>query len=308
MYLLGSSFARLPIAKGFRSVRGLRLSATTRFQTHFPKYNNLTGSDIISSGNPTGAKANNDNKNAEENANTDDITSYFNKLPEKLILEGYGMSQTTAENQLDTQRFYTILTESGFTSKQSNLIIQLLLALLQEEFFYNYNTTFLRKMELENQSYLFNAAESELRYSIYTSREVALNELNLQLMKLDRELNLTRDDLNELIINLLKKDSRVDFNDYKSENTLLHRDINIRLEGCNNMVGTRIIGQIKPEVEGLRWQITRSGLFALLFLVFFVMSGVSITRRIAAEHEKQSEVILHTRKPEHIEEEEVRSG
>lgn len=235
---------------------------------------------------------------SQKTESSDDIASFFNKLTETLTLDNNGTKPTSAENQLDTLRYYLLLTEKGFTSVQTNLIIQLMLSLINEQFFYGCNSKFLRNMELENQSYLFNAAESELRYFIQTSREVSLNEKNLQLMKLNRELNLYRDELNELIINLLKKDSRVDFNDHQCENTLLHRNIKIRLKECNNKIGTKIIGQMKFEVENLRWETTRNGLFTMLFLVFFIMSGVSISRHIW--NDKPIEVMSQTAGPEEI--------
>lgn len=238
-------------------------------------------------------------KGLENSINKDDLPgNLINKLPEELISEGNGLKSTTAENQLDTLKYYNDLIQSGFSPKQSTKVIELLLQTLNEEFFETYNKKFLRKMELENQSHLFNAAETELRYAIQISRETALNEQNLKLTKLNRDLQLLHDDLNELLINLLKKDSRVDFNDHKIENTLLHRNINLTLKDCNNKIGTRIIGNMKSEIENLRWQTTRSGLFAVLVLVFFIMSGVSISKRIAIDNDKPVEVILHTIEPE----------
>ncbi|SCW00612.1 LAFE_0C08042g1_1 [Lachancea fermentati] len=238
-------------------------------------------------------------KGLENSINKDDLPgNLINKLPEELISEGNGLKSTTAENQLDTLKYYNDLIQSGFSPKQSTKVIELLLQTLNEEFFETYNKKFLRKMELENQSHLFNAAETELRYAIQISRETALNEQNLKLTKLNRDLQLLHDDLNELLINLLKKDSRVDFNDHKIENTLLHRNINLTLKDCNNKIGTRIIGNMKSEIENLRWQTTRSGLFAVLVLVFFIMSGVSISKRIATDNDKPVEVILHTIEPE----------
>ncbi|CUS22595.1 LAQU0S06e01596g1_1 [Lachancea quebecensis] len=224
--------------------------------------------------------------------------NFIGKLPEKLISEGNGFESTTAENQIDTLRCYERLLRSGFTPKQSTAAIELLLQTLNEEFFAEYNNKFLRKTELDTQSHLFNAAETELRYAIQVSREAALNEQNLKILQLHRGLHLAHDELNEQFINLLKKDSRVDFNDHKIENTLLHRNINLTIKDCNHKIGTRIIGDIKSEIENLRWQTTRSGLFAVLGLVFFIMSGVSISKRLALENEKPVEVVLHTIEPE----------
>ncbi|SCU89023.1 LAFA_0E15786g1_1 [Lachancea sp. 'fantastica'] len=225
-------------------------------------------------------------------------------LPQQLVSEGNGFPSTSAENQIDTLRCYEKLLRSGFTPKQSSLAIELLLQTLNTEFFDTYNDRFLRKTELETQSHLFDAAESELRYTIQISRESALSEQNLKLLQLNRSLHLLHDELNELTINLLKKDSKVDFNDRKIENTLLHRNIHLQLKDCNNKIGTRIIGDTKSDIENLRWQTTRSGLFAVLGLVFFIMSGVSISKRISSENYKPAEVVLHTIEREEEDEEE----
>lgn len=223
---------------------------------------------------------------------------FINKLPEQLISQGNGMTPTTAAHQVDSLFLYEMLRANGFNSKQSTIIVDLLLDTLDAQFFDDYNDKFLRNMELENQSHLFNAAETELRYTVQNYRENAINERTMELIKIDRDLNAVNDQLNELFINLLKKDSKVDFNDHKIENTFLHRTINLRLKDCNNKVGTKIIGHIKSEIENLRWQTTRSGLFAVLILVFFIMSGVSISKRLNADNDKPVEVILHTVNPE----------
>ncbi|SCU85645.1 LANO_0C04874g1_1 [Lachancea nothofagi CBS 11611] len=223
---------------------------------------------------------------------------FIDKLPEQLISEGNGFDSTTAENQIDTLRCYEKLLRSGFTPKQSSMAIELLLSTLNEEFFDGYNDKFLRKTELDTQSHLFNAAETELRYAIQISRETALNEENLKVLQLNRGLHLLHDELNEQFINLLKKDSQVDFNDRKIENTLLHRNINLKLKDCNNKIGTRIIGDTRSDIENLRWHTTRSGVFAVLGLVFFIMSGFNISKRISSENEKPVEVVLHTIEPE----------
>lgn len=225
-------------------------------------------------------------------------SNLINKFPEQLVSVGNGLKPTTAEQQIDTLKYYNMLVKSGFTPIQTNIILDLWIELLDEQFFSIYNDKFLRNMELENQWHLFNTAETELRYAIQTSRETSLNDRNLQVMKADRDIQSCNDELNELIINLLKKDSIVDFNDHKLENTLLHRHIKLRLKDCNNKIGTKIIGQTKSEIENLRWQTTRSGLFAVLVLVFFIMSGASISKRISVENEKPVEVILHTITPE----------
>lgn len=207
------------------------------------------------------------------------------KLPEQLISEGNGMKPTKAENQVDTLKCYNMLVGRGFTPLQTELIIDLLLKTLNEEFFSRYNTVFLQNMELENQSHLFHAAETELKYAIQTSRDSQLNDQHLQLMKLIRDLDTLHDEINEMIINLLQKDSKVDFNNQKTENTLLQRKIKLELSDCTNKIATKMLGNARSDIESLRWQTTRSGLLAILILVFLVMGGASLARKVTAQNE-----------------------
>lgn len=223
---------------------------------------------------------------------------FMGKLPEQLISEGNGMKPTRAENQIDTLKCYNMLVDRGFTPAQTELVIDLLLETLNESFFSSYNNVFLQNMELENQSHLFHAAETELKYAIQTSRDSQLNDQHLQLMKLIRDLDSLQDEINELIINLLQKDSKVDFNNQKTENTLLQRKIKLELSDCTNKIATKLLGNARSEIESLRWQTTRSGLLAILILVFFIMGGASFARKLTAQHDEAELKESEAKEPE----------
>ncbi|CCE63746.1 hypothetical protein TPHA_0F02660 [Tetrapisispora phaffii CBS 4417] len=219
---------------------------------------------------------------------------FMNKLPEELISGGNGFKSTLAENELDTLQYHEMLTANGFTSEQSQIIIDLMLEVLNEEFFRKYNSRFLRTVELDNQSHLFHVAETELRYTIQNSRETQLNDQHLQVTKLSRDLDSLQDELRELAINFLEKDSKVDFNNQKIENTSLLKDIKLELANCDNKISTAILGKTRSEIEHLRWYCTRAGLFTVIILVLFAISGISITRKINEQNDKPIEVVLHT--------------
>lgn len=219
------------------------------------------------------------NDNNTLRTSVDDHDEFLNTLPEQLISQGNGLKPTRAENQIDTLQYYNKLISKGFTSEQSEMIVTLLLEILNEDFFNSYNDVFMKNMELENQSHLFHAAETELKYAIQNSRETQFNDQHLQSMKLFRDLDSLQDEINEMIINFLQKDSKVDFNNQKIENTLLHRQIELELTDCTNKIATKILGNTKSDIESLRWQTTRSGLLAILILVFFIMGGASFSKK-----------------------------
>ncbi|CAI4046660.1 Put7p SKDI_12G3150 [Saccharomyces kudriavzevii IFO 1802] len=214
----------------------------------------------------------------------------LDKFSENFITQGNGLKPTTSQNQLDTITFYQMLRESGnFSDEQSKLVISLLLQLLNNEFYSCYNELFLRDMELNKQSHLFSSLETELKFAIQNSRDTQLNEHHLQLLKLKRELNAIHDELNEIIIDFLQKDAKLEFNNQKLENTLLYRQINLKLNGCSNKIQTKILGDIRSHIENLRWQTTRSGLLIILVLVCSIMIGVSASKKEQPVPQEQQE-------------------
>lgn len=212
----------------------------------------------------------------------------LDRFSENFITQGNGLKPTTAQNQLDTIKFYQMLRERGnFSDEQCKIIITLLLQLLNDEFYSCYNDLFLRDMELNKQSHLFSSLETELKFAIQNSRDTQLNEHHLQLLKLKRELNSIHDELNEIIIDSLQKDAKLEFNNQKLENTLLYRQINLKLNDCSNKIQTKILGDIRSHIENLRWQTTRSGLLIILVLVCSIMIGVSASKKersVSQEH------------------------
>ncbi|EJS42550.1 YLR283W [Saccharomyces arboricola H-6] len=214
----------------------------------------------------------------------------WDKFSENFITQGNGLKPTTSQNQLDTIQFYQMLRDKGnFSNEQCKIIISLLLQLLNNEFYSCYNNLFLRDMELNKQSHLFSSLETELKFAIQNSRDTQLNEHHLQLLKLKRELNSIHDELNEIIIDFLQKDAKLEFNNQKLENTLLYRQINLNLNDSSNKIQTKILGDTRSHIENLRWQTTRSGLLIILVLVCSIMIGVSASKKEHSSTQEQEE-------------------
>lgn len=199
------------------------------------------------------------------------------------------------KNYVDTMNVFNQLKKLGFNEGQSDVILKLLNENLTVQL-NKMDNKYTSSMEMENESYLFEAAQSELRIEINTSRELDLNTLENEKNSLDNLLREESEDLNKLLI-VSKNDTQVLINDQNSENTLMQKKIKLRIRELDNKISTNINSDIKSEVESLRWQTTRNGIFAILILVFTIMGGTSISRRINRE-EQPTEVILHTIKPE----------
>lgn len=192
---------------------------------------------------------------------------------------------------LDTMKVFNELKSLGFTENQSDVILKL----IRENLTVNLNkvqSKILTNMELENETYLFEAAQSELKYETLHSRESDLKNLEMEKYALERLLQVESDELNEYLI-MSKNDSQVTINDQISENTLLQKKIKMKIQELDNKITTNINSGIKSEIESLRWHTTISGIVAVLFLVFSMLGGASLNKKINKE-EQPTQVILRT--------------
>ena len=198
-------------------------------------------------------------------------------------------------NYIDTMKVFNELQRQGFSEEQSDVILRLIKENLSHKVG-EMEQDMLDTSELENEMYLFEAAQSELRVEIKTSREADLKTLESERSLLENLINEETESLNKDFI-VARNDSQVLINDQISENTLLQRKIKRRIQDLNNRISTEINGDIKSDIEGLRWHTTSRGLMAVLVLVFSIMGGVSISKKKNRE-EPLPEVILRTLEPE----------
>lgn len=170
------------------------------------------------------------------------------------------------EPYMDTYSVYTQLQEAGFTGDQADQIINLLITQLNTKLS-KLSTKYSQLFELENEKYLFESAQQELRVDITRSREKHINELVNLLHLLERDFNILRDELNGDFIQM-KNDTQVATNDQKSENTLLSKKIILRIQETNHKITTELNSAMRSEIESLRWHISRWGIMAILVSVF----------------------------------------
>ncbi|CCH41753.1 Coiled-coil domain-containing protein [Wickerhamomyces ciferrii] len=242
-------------------------------------------------------QASEDNSDNKKDSNKDDKSGDDGSVLDLPIHDELKrkIDDSLIKNYVDTMKVFNQLNSLGFNSKQSDIILQL----LNENLTYQLdkmNGKFTSSMEMENELYLFEAAQSELRIEINTSRELDLHNLDRMKNSLDDLVREEGEDLNKFMI-VSQNDTEVSVHQQRNENTLLQKGIKMKIKDLDNKISTNINSDIKSDIENLRWQTTRSGLAAILVLVFSIIGGVSISKKINRD-EQPTEVILHTIKPE----------
>lgn len=180
------------------------------------------------------------------------------------------------EPYLDTYSIYTALTRSGFTPAQADEFINLLVMQLNSKLS-KLSTKYSQMYELENERYLFESAQQELRVDITRSREQHINELIALINILERDFSMISDDLNNHSLQM-KNDTQVALNDQKSENTLQSKKIILRIQETNHKITTELNSAMRSEIESLRWHLSRWGLMAILLALFSACTAFYINK------------------------------
>lgn len=180
------------------------------------------------------------------------------------------------EPYIDTYEVYKQLIGAGFTPLQSDEIINLLVFQLNSKLS-KLSTKYSQVYELENERYLFESAQQELRVDINRNREMHINDSMTLIVAVETDYEIISDELNNRFIQM-KNDVQVAINDEKSENTLKSRKIMLRIQETNHKITTELNMAMRSEIESLRWHLSRWGLIAIMVSVFSACAAFYVYR------------------------------
>jgi hypothetical protein len=126
----------------------------------------------------------------------------------------------------------------------------------------------LTKSDLENESYLFKAALSELRAEIQVLRRNDTQILQSEAAQITREVDALAQRLREDIGNM-KSEISLDMNNRKNEVREDQKLIDMRIQEINNKF-TISLGDVRTDLEAVRWETIWKGMIGV------VVAGIGI--------------------------------
>lgn len=184
-------------------------TSTLRFQSILP--GNKKDDSLTKNSQPQSTNDNQDTKLSDDNSNniinskdnTIKLDSPFiiSEQSERVLPEGANKEEFLTEvfggldPYIDTYSIYKELRNVGFTSNQSDQIISLLIYQLNSKLT-KLSTIYAQNFELENEQYLFESAQQEIRVDITRSRDRHIDELIALINILERDFNAITDELN----------------------------------------------------------------------------------------------------------------
>lgn len=198
------------------------------------------------------------------------------------------MTLVPATHYFDTNKVYMNLRFSGFTEGQAEIVMRAMRAILSHNL-EECKEDSISQSGSDNEAYLFEAACSELRTEVQKSRETQAAEYGSNLARLQRDVEIAIQELNESVTTM-KSGIDIDINERKHMTRSEASLIDMKLQELNNRIAIDIVSDFKSEIEGLRWQTTRRGLLAVVFVAAAVLIGISVSKKeekSAAEKARQ---------------------
>jgi hypothetical protein len=130
----------------------------------------------------------------------------------------------------------------------------------------------------ENEAYLFEAACSEIRNEIQSSRGIQGAQYRTDLSRLQRDFEILSHEADELTSSL-KVDLEMEISERKSAARAEENSIQLMIQELNNRITIDLISDMKGEIEALRWQATRRGLLAVIFVAGSILFMTSASKK-----------------------------
>lgn len=165
------------------------------------------------------------------------------------------MSPARYVHHFDTYSLVLDLSKGGYTNEQSITMMKAVRTILQN------NIDFAResltsKSDVENESYLFKAACSELTQSLQAARNAEIQRQRTSRAHLEHELDILSQRLNQELQGM-KDEIKGMFNDHKMATREHQRVIDTMIQEINYKITVSLNSDSKSEIEGLRWILTR---------------------------------------------------
>ncbi|KAI9788535.1 MAG: hypothetical protein M1835_002221 [Candelina submexicana] len=175
-------------------------------------------------------------------------------------------------HHFDTYTLVRDLEKGGFTEDQSVTAMKAVRGLLA----LNLEVAqegMVSKSDVENETYLFRAACSELRTEIQKNRKSESDKMRTERSQLQHEVDILNQKLTQELLTL-KDDLKGMFDDRKMAVRMEQRSTESSIQGLNYKITVMLNSDSKSEVEGLRWILTRRAAIAIGTMAFLILGSL----------------------------------
>ncbi|KAG6004292.1 hypothetical protein E4U21_001189 [Claviceps maximensis] len=190
-------------------------------------------------------------------------------------------------HHFDSYSMVRLLEEGGYTRDQAVSSMKAIRTILAGNLQVA-QKSLVSKGDVENETYLFHAACSELRTEIKNNRRLQDEQMRQQRTHLQHEVDILTQTLNQELLTLNDGVKGL-FNDRNMTVREEQKAVESAIQQINYRMSIILSSDSKSEIEGVRWILIRRSVVGLLFLAVLTLGMIRYTTYLAQQKKKDAE-------------------
>ncbi|TEA03258.1 Uncharacterized protein C8034_v001946 [Colletotrichum sidae] len=195
------------------------------------------------------------------------------------------MAPTPYVHHFDSYSLVKQLEGGGYSEEQAITAMKAIRAILEQNLDVA-QASLVSKSDVENETYLFRAACSELGTEVKNNQKLADEEMRQKRTLLQHEVDILTQSLNQELLTL-NDTVRGMFNDRKMAVREEQTAGESVIQQINYKISLHLSSDAKSEIEGLRWILIRRSVIGILFMAVLTLGTLRYGTYVS--HEKQKE-------------------
>lgn len=198
------------------------------------------------------------------------------------------------EHHFDTYSLVQDLAKGGFTEDQAVTIMKAIRLMLSVNLDIA-KDGLVSKSDVENETYLFRAACSELRTSLQSSRHSEVQRQRTQRAQLHHEYDILNQRVTQDMLTL-REELKAMFNDRKMAVQEEKQRMDSKISELNYEITVLLNSDSKSEVEGLRWVLTRRAALAIAIAALMTLISLNYSSYLMRERDEAEKRLAAAKK------------
>ncbi|RWA12926.1 hypothetical protein EKO27_g2153 [Xylaria grammica] len=204
------------------------------------------------------------------------------------------ISKPTYVHHFDSYTLVKQLQAGGYTQDQAITVMKAIRAILAQ----NLDAAqegLVGKSDVDNETYLFRAACSELSSEVTNNRRVADEQTRQQRTQLQHEVDILGQRMSQDIMTL-KDDVKGIFNDRRMNVREEQRNMESAIQQVNLKISVTLNSDSRSDIEGLRWVLIWRSVWGIVFMAALTLTTIKYATYVS--HEKLREAKEKARQAE----------
>ncbi|KAF7543112.1 hypothetical protein G7Z17_g11003 [Cylindrodendrum hubeiense] len=207
--------------------------------------------------------------------------------PEVIAKQVPSMSPPPYVHHFDSYSLVKQLQDAGYTLEQATTNMKAIRALLDQHL-HVAQDSLVSKSDVENETYLFTAACSELATEIKNNRRLEEEQLRQQRTHLQHEVDILTQSLNQEALTL-NDNVRGMFNDRRMVVREEQKGVESAVQQINYKISIMLSSDAKSDIEAVRWILIRRSVLGILFMAVLTLGTLRFATYVS--HERQKEAV-----------------